>query len=57
MKHQAFILALKTEPQEGGQTFKDKIGAALPLAKLERLKESLAIDKSRLSQGIELRNH
>ena len=50
-------MALKTEPQEGGQTFKDKIGAALPLAKLERLKESLAIDKSRLSQGIELRNH
>ena len=50
-------MALKPEPQEGGQTFKDKIRAALPLAKLERLKDSLTIDKSRLSQGIELRNH
>lgn len=49
IQHQAFVLALK----EGG--WKNKILKKGP-NKLDRLKDSLSIDKSRLSIGNELRN-
>ena len=48
MKHQAFVLALKDGAWNANKG---------PNLKLERLKESLSIDKSRLSLGNELRNN